>query len=66
MTRRLATRSSRYWNYEINHIKIDVDGNELLVLKGGNNTLNSKSLKSILVELSINHPGYKVSIELIE
>ena len=54
------------WKYEINHIKIDVDGNELLVLKGANKSLNSKSLKSILVELSINHPGYKVSIELIE
>ena len=35
-----------------NHIKIDVDGCELLVIKGLNEILKNKKLKSILVELS--------------
>ena len=49
----------------INHIKIDVDGNEFFVLKGAKNTLESKSLKTILIELNIDHPDYSNSIELI-
>jgi len=50
---------------DVSHIKIDVDGNEFLVLKGGIKTLASKSLKTILVELDLNHPNYKESIDLI-
>lgn len=34
-----------------NHIKLDVDGSELDVLKGADNTLSSGTLRSILVEI---------------
>ena len=34
-----------------NHIKVDVDGNELLVLKGAERTLSSPALRSLLVEI---------------
>ena len=51
---------------EVNHIKIDVDGNEFLVLKGGEKTFRSNSLKSVLIELDFTHIEYKSSIELIE
>lgn len=33
-----------------NHIKIDVDGIEFTILKGGERTLSNKNLKSVLVE----------------
>ena len=36
-----------------NYIKIDIDGLEVLVLKGAQNTLNYKYLKSILIEIDI-------------
>ncbi len=49
----------------INHIKIDVDGNEYLVLLGAKNTLSSLDLKSILIELDRSHPEYERSIELL-
>jgi len=51
---------------EVNHIKIDVDGNEFLVLKGGEKTFRSDSLKSILIELDYEHIEYKSSVKLIE
>lgn len=51
---------------KVNHIKIDVDGNEFLVLKGGKKTLKSPSLQSVLIELDHRHMEYKKSIELIE
>ena len=35
-----------------NHIKIDVDGTELAILKGASETLRGDSVKSILVEIS--------------
>lgn len=35
-----------------NHIKIDVDGNELKILQGSNNVLKSHDLKSISIELT--------------
>lgn len=50
---------------KINHIKIDVDGNEYFVLRGAKNALDSKFLKTILIELNTNHPDYKKSIDLI-
>jgi len=49
-----------------NHIKIDVDGNEYLILKGAFNTLRSKSLLSVLVELDESRDDYLDSIELIK
>lgn len=48
-----------------NHIKIDVDGNEYLILKGAENTLKSKYLKSLLVELDESRSDYKASLKLI-
>ena len=42
-----------------------MDGNEYLILKGAKKTLDSKYLKTILVELDINHPYYRKSIDLI-
>ena len=51
---------------EVNHIKIDVDGNEFLVLKGGEKTFRSNSLQSILIELDYTHMEYKSSLGLIE
>ena len=50
----------------VNHIKIDVDGNEFLVLKGGEKTFRSVSLRSVLIELDYKHMEYRSSIELIE
>lgn len=35
-----------------NYIKIDVDGNEHLILKGANKTLNNKKLKEIYIEIN--------------
>ena len=49
-----------------NHIKIDVDGNEFLVLKGGEKTFRSPSLQSVLIELDYKHMEYKSSLGLIE
>ncbi len=37
-----------------NHIKIDVDGNEPIIVKGMKETLKDKRLKSVLIELSDN------------
>ena len=51
---------------EVNHIKIDVDGNEFLVLKGGEKTFRSVALRSVLIELDYKHMEYRSSIELIE
>ena len=48
-----------------NHIKIDVDGNEYLILKGAEKTLQSQDLKSILVELDESRGDYKKAIKLI-
>ena len=46
-----------------NHIKIDVDGNEYLILKGAEKTLQSQDLKSILVELDESRGDYKKAIK---
>ncbi len=43
-------------------IKIDVDGNEHLVLKGANKTLNNKKIKEIYVEINNNYKEQKKSI----
>ena len=49
-----------------NHIKIDVDGNELLVLKGAKQTLGNSKLKSILIELYKDHSEFNECIEIIK
>lgn len=51
---------------KVNHIKIDVDGNENLILKGGAKTLRLQSLKSLLIELDETRSDYKSSISMIE
>ena len=40
-------------NFIPDYIKIDVDGNELLVIQGMENTLKSGSIKSILIEINL-------------
>ena len=55
-----------FLNKRVNHIKIDVDGNEFLVLKGGEKTFRSDSLQSVLIELEYKHVEYRSSVELIE
>jgi FkbM family methyltransferase len=47
------------------HLKIDVDGNELFVLKGALQYLKSASLKSILIELNEAHPDYSLCLDII-
>ncbi len=51
---------------KVNHIKIDVDGNENLILQGGVKTLSMESLKSLLIELDETRSDYKYSISMIE
>ena len=52
-------------NFSPNHIKIDVDGNEHLILLGAHQTLLSPSLKSILIELDEASPDYSNSLQLL-
>jgi FkbM family methyltransferase len=48
------------------HIKINVDGNENLILMGGSSTLALPSLKSTLIELDETRTDYQSSIRMIE
>jgi len=48
------------------HLKIDVDGLEHLVLSGASELLSNKSLKSILVELNTNLESHNDAIKFIE
>ena len=50
----------------VNHIKIDVDGNENRILRGGRKTLMMGSFKSILIELDETRSDYQSSISMIE
>ena len=43
-------------------IKIDVDGNELSILKGGEKTLNNPKLKTIFIEVDYNNVGCKETL----
>jgi len=49
-----------------NHVKIDVDGNELLVLRGARKTLSDPKCASVLVELFPGHREYEACLEIIE
>jgi FkbM family methyltransferase len=53
-------------NFKPVHIKIDVDGNENLILSGAYNSLRCSKLKSILVELDESRNDYIEAIQLIE
>ena len=48
------------------HIKIDVDGNENIILRGAFNSLRSPELRSVLVELDDSRADYGESVSLIE
>src|SRR3989338_7838173 len=49
-----------------NHIKIDVDGNEWLVLKGAEKTMRHPQCRSMLVELFDQHVEYQSCLEMIK
>lgn len=49
-----------------NHVKIDVDGNEALVLRGASATLADPKCKSVLVELYPRHAEFRECISMIE
>lgn len=51
--------------FKPNFIKIDVDGNELNVLKGLKKTIKSKALKSILIEINPDFEEHKKCIKLL-
>lgn len=51
--------------FKPNFIKIDVDGNELNVLKGLKKTIKSKVLKSILIEINPNFKEHKKCVEIL-
>ena len=51
--------------FQPNHIKVDVDGNELMVLRGAKKTLNSEWCKSILIELYEPHAEYGACTKII-
>ncbi|HLB41793.1 MAG TPA: FkbM family methyltransferase [Gammaproteobacteria bacterium] len=53
-------------NFFPNHIKIDIDGNEFLVLCGATKTLNNPNCKSVLIELFEGHPEYQQCIEIFK
>ena len=52
--------------FEPNYIKIDVDGNELNVLKGLKKTIKSKTLKSILIEINPDFPEHVKCINILK
>lgn len=49
-----------------NHIKIDVDGNEYKIIKGSNNTLSNKSLKTIACEFNPNIEDHSKTVNIIK
>ena len=51
---------------EINHIKVDVDGNEFLIMKGAKELLSSNKLKTILIELVDGRDDYEDTVKYIE
>jgi FkbM family methyltransferase len=57
---------SRYRLSIPNYIKIDVDGNEMEIIKGMKKTFSDSNLHSLLVELSIDRPDYNDIIKIFE
>ena len=55
--------SKFYGNF--NHIKIDIDGNELQAIEGAIDTLNGNNLKSILIEINEMSENYNKIIKII-
>ena len=53
-------------NFQPAHIKIDVDGNENLILRGAFNTLRRDTLQSLLIELDESREDYSESVRLVE
>lgn len=53
-------------NFFPSHIKIDVDGNELAILRGASTTLHDSRLKSLLIELDESNAEYKECIGQLE
>jgi FkbM family methyltransferase len=49
-----------------NHIKIDVDGNELQILKGAGDVLRHPELRCILLEVNEEHEGSDDMVRLLE
>ena len=52
-------------NFSPSHIKIDVDGNENLILSGATKTLSLYTLQSVLIELDESREDYSHLLELI-
>ena len=48
------------------HIKLDVDGNELLVLSGARECLSNTSLRSVLIELDETNPDHDSCVDMLE
>ena len=48
------------------HCKIDVDGNEKIILEGANETFRSKNIKSFLVELDNTRDDYETVIKFFK
>lgn len=51
---------------KINHLKVDVDGNEFFIMQGAKKLLESKYLKSILIELVDGRDDYNETLEYIK
>lgn len=49
-----------------NHIKLDVDGDEFLVLEGAPNILSSSRLKTLMIESDVNNNSYERIVNLLE
>jgi FkbM family methyltransferase len=49
-----------------NLIKIDVDGNELNILRGGDKTFNSSDLRSVIIEIVDGHPNNNKVIKFLK
>ena len=51
--------------FEPDHMKIDVDGNEIQVLQGAPQVLASRRLNSVLIELDERRPDYEECLRLL-
>ena len=53
-------------NIKANYVKIDVDGNELKVIKGMSKLIKNKNLKSLCIELMPDNNEHKEIIEILK